>query len=137
MRASITAALSLFLSVQSVAASAQLFSLTCSDLAIDGTVLKAQCKTNDKSAVPASIDLEKIIEAKDGKLSWKQDGAGYASACSSCTLYRDFNPRETKYWGHPFLLRQAMKCSCSGAEASIILDQEIGNDNGKLYVHLW
>lgn len=72
MRASLSAALSFFLGVQSVAASAELFSLTCSDLALDGTVLKAQCNTDDKSAVPANIDLDKIIEAKDGKLSVSQ-----------------------------------------------------------------
>ncbi|KAL8365351.1 hypothetical protein RB595_004247 [Gaeumannomyces hyphopodioides] len=137
MRASFTAALSLFLGVQSVAAAASLFSLTCSDLSLDGTVLKAQCNKEDSTAVPASIDLNKIIEVKDGNLTWKQDGAGYTSECSSCTLYRDYNPRETKYWGYPFLLRQAMKCSCSGTTESIILDEKIGNDNGKLYVHLW
>ncbi|KAL8397160.1 hypothetical protein RB594_004031 [Gaeumannomyces avenae] len=137
MRASFTAALSLFLGVQSVAAVAELFSVTCSDLSLDGTVLKAQCKKEDSSRVPASMDLNGIIEIKDGKLAWKQDGAGYTSACSSCALYRDYNPRETKYWGYPFLLRQAMKCSCSGVEQTIILDEKIGNDNGKLYVQLW
>lgn len=95
------------------------FSKSSSNLALDGTQLKARCKDRDGSYQYSSIDLNKYIVNTEGRLDWRPNGNFIASS------------RSVKLVGA--VLRS--ECRTSGGDwihTNIDLDEKIKNFNGKL-----
>ena len=95
------------------------FSLTSTDVKLEGSKLKARCKDRSGNYHDSEIELNNYIENIDGVLTWLPNG-NFAASCHTVLL-----------------VGSVLKCQSATRtgqfrDASISLDEKISNFNGKL-----
>ena len=116
----IAAALVLNVGVENVQAGD--FSFTCKAIKINGNMLTAICRTRAQLPNPTSINLDRCIENRDGKLTW--GGPNFSQTCVNIKLDDTGN--------NMLLNANCKKINGNLIPASINLDQRIDNQDGRL-----
>lgn len=104
-----------------ISSSTMAFSLTCDSIKYNGKgVLSCNAKKSDnKTSVPATFNLDEHVGFVDGKLAW--GGKGFSAAAASDSIHIT--------GGH---LTAKFKVSGKLVESKLDLDQHIKNVNGVL-----
>lgn len=97
------------------------FSLSSKDISIACCTLQAQCRKDDGTYVPSSLDLNRCIANKNGTLTWAMRG-NFGLSAKNVTL--DVDGMQ--------LVADCRKENGTYVSSSIYLDEKIWNDNGVL-----
>ncbi|MEH2295870.1 MAG: CVNH domain-containing protein [Nostoc sp.] len=100
------------------------FTLTSSNITLEGSVLKAVSKTTAQKDVQTSIDLNDCIANIDGTLTWTKGGNFKATSR---------NIKVESGSGDTILRAECQKANASSwVDASLNLDEKITNNEGTL-----
>ncbi|MEH2184468.1 CVNH domain-containing protein [Nostoc sp.] len=100
------------------------FTLTSSNITLEGSVLKAVSKTTAQKDVQTSIDLNDCIANIDGTLTWTKGGNFKATS-------RNIKVESSS--GNTILRAESQKANGSSwVDASLNLDEKITNNEGTL-----
>lgn len=96
------------------------FSGSSSNIRLEGTGLEADCRKNDGTVVPSSIDLNTCVTNDDGSLRF--GGVQFAGSCKNIVLNQSV------------LSADCARRDGSVNHSSLDLNEHIGNENGVLKV---
>jgi hypothetical protein len=104
------------------------FSLTCSNISLNGIELQAKCRRDNGSDTQTRIDIDYLIANVDGTLTWSPPQGRFLASSKNCAANYTYKPSGPI----TILSCDTAKRNGSWTNSNLNLDDRIANINGTL-----